>query len=89
MKKILILAIILTGCANQHVQQSFNRNDMVGFTTDCSRAQQQVDYLQGRITTYIEYFQSHNPPTLEDRRYYSTLKNNIWSLRASCSALQR
>lgn len=88
MKKLLILAIILTGCASQHVQQSFDRNDMVGFKTDCGRPQQQVDYLQDRITAYLEYFQSRTL-TLEDRRYYSTLKNNIWSLRASCSVLQR
>ena len=88
MKKLFILAIILTGCASQHVQQSFDRNDMVGFKTDCGRAQQQVDYMQVRVNAFLEYFQSRTP-TLEDRRYYSTLKNNIWSLRASCSALQR
>ena len=88
MKKLLILAIILTGCASQQVQQSFDRNGMDGFTPNCGRAQQQVDYLQGQVTAYLEYFQSRTP-TLEDRRYYSTLKNNIWSLRASCSALQR
>jgi hypothetical protein len=88
LKKLLILAIILTGCASQHVQQSFDRNDMIGFTPDCGRPQQQVDYLQSRIDAYREYFKDR-PPTLEDQRYMSTLKNNLWSLRSSCSALQR
>ena len=81
------IAIVLVGCATRPVEP-FNRNDMVGFKTDCSRPQQQVDYLQSRIDAYREYFKDR-PPTLEDQRYMSTLKNNLWSLRSSCSALQR
>lgn len=79
---------MLTGCAGQYAQSSFDRSDMINFKTNCGQAQNQVDYLQRRIDSYLEYFQSH-PITLDDRRYYSELKNNIWSLRASCSALQR
>jgi len=80
--------ILFTGCATQPAQSSFDRSDMIGFKSDCGQARSQVDYLQTRIDAYHAYFKS-NPITLEDRRYYSKLKNNIWSLRASCSALQR
>jgi hypothetical protein len=81
------IAVVLVGCATKPVEL-FNHNDMVGFQNDCGRAQQQVDYLQARIDAYREHFKDR-PPTLEDRRYMSTLKNNLWSLRSSCSALQR
>jgi hypothetical protein len=82
-----VMAIALVGCAVKPVEP-LDRNDMVGFKTDCGRAQQQVDYLQSRIDAYREYFKDR-PPTLEDQRYMSKLKNNLWSLRSSCSALQR
>ena len=85
--KLFIIGILLAGCATRPAVP-FDRSDMVGWKNDCARAQQQVDYLQSRVNTYLEYFQNR-PPTLEDRRYYGTLKNNIWSLRSSCSALQR
>ena len=84
-KWTFLLVLLATGCASQ--PQSFNELDMVNFKTDCGQARYQVDYLQRRIDAYNEWFKSH-PITLEDRRYYSTLKNNIWSLRSSCSALQ-
>jgi hypothetical protein len=80
--------ILFAGCATHPTQSSFDRSDMMGFKADCGQARSQVDYLQARIDAYHAYFKS-NPITLEDRRYYSKLKNNIWSLRASCSALQR
>ena len=80
--------ILFAGCATQPTQSSFDRSDMIGFKTDCGQARSQVDFLQSRIDAYHAYFK-YNPITLEDRRYYSKLKNNIWSLRSSCSALQR
>ena len=79
--------IILSGCATKP-PATFDRNDMVGWQNNCGRAQQQVDYLQSRIDAYREYFKDHSI-TLEDRRYMGKLKNNIWSLRSSCSALQQ
>jgi hypothetical protein len=89
MRFLLFCTVILfTGCATQPMQSSFDRSDMIGFKSDCGQARSQVDYLQTRIDAYHAYFRS-NPITLEDRRYYTRLKNNIWSLRASCSALQR
>lgn len=87
MKILLLSFILLTGCATQPAQP-FDRSDMINFKTDCGRARQQTDYLQSRITEFHNYFQNR-PTTLEDRRYYSKLKNNLWSLRSSCSALQR
>jgi hypothetical protein len=86
-KLFLATLITISGCAIQPTA-SFDRSDMINFKTNCGQAQNQVDYLQRRIDAYHAYFQSH-PITLDDRRYYSELKNNIWSLRASCSALQR
>jgi hypothetical protein len=88
MKKLFFVSVIvLTGCATQ-APQAFDRSDMVGFKPDCGRAKSQVAYLQTRIEAYNAYFQSR-PITLEDRRYYSKLKNSVWVLRSSCSALQR
>lgn len=88
MKKALFLvAFGLVGCATQ-TPQTFDRSDMAGFKLDCGQAKSQVAYLQTRIDAYNVYFQSR-PTTLEDRRYYGKLKNSIWSLRSSCSALQQ
>ena len=85
---VSLVAVLLVGCASQAPANStFDRSDMTNFETNCARAKQQVDYLQTRIDAYHAYFQTHII-TLEDRRYYSKLKNNIWSLRSSCSALQ-
>jgi hypothetical protein len=87
MKKLFLVSIIvLSGCATH--PQNFDRTDMTVFKPDCGQARAQVDYLQQRINEYHAYFKSH-PITEQDRRYYTRLKNNIWSLRASCSALQR
>ena len=89
MTRLMLLSLVIwfAGCATQPTQ-SFDRSAMNGFKADCSRARAQVDFLQQQIDAYHQHFRSH-PITTEDRRYYSRLKNNIWSLRASCSALQR
>ena len=86
-KQLLIISsIALVGCATRPAT-SFDRGDMVGWKNDCGRAQQQTEYLQARVNAYREYFKDH-PITIEDQRYMGTLKNNLWSLRSSCSALQ-
>jgi hypothetical protein len=85
---VVLVALTLSACATSGPAVQFDRSDMMGFKADCGQARSQVDYLQARIDAYHAYFKS-NPITLEDRRYYTRLKNNIWSLRASCSALQR
>lgn len=85
--KFVAVGIILTGCATQPAA-TIDYSDMVGFKNDCGRAQQQVDYLQSRINAYRDYIKDRTP-TLEDQRYMGKLKNNLWSLRSSCSALQR
>jgi hypothetical protein len=43
----------------------------------------QIDSLQKQIDAYQAYHQTVTP-TLEDRRYYGKLKNNLWSLRSTC-----
>lgn len=85
--KLFFVGIILAGCATQP-PVTFDRSDMVGWKNDCGQAQQQVDYLQNRVNAYREYYKDH-PITIEDQRYMGKLKNNLWSLRSSCSALQR
>jgi hypothetical protein len=84
----LLVAILVSGCATQTPAPGFDRSDMANFVPDCGQAQRQVDYLKGRITAFHEYFQSR-PVSAEDRKYYTRLKNNLWSLRSSCSVLQR
>ena len=88
MKILLLTILVLAGCATQPASQPFDRSDMNNFKMDCGRARQQVDYLQSRITAFHDHFKN-SPTTLEDRRYYTKLKNSLWSLRSSCSALQR
>ena len=88
MRLVLFLAVIfLVGCAGQ-TEKSYYPADMKTFVASCSQAQAQVDFLSQKIDEYQEYHRTY-PITLEDRRYYGLLKNNIWSLRSSCSVLQR
>jgi hypothetical protein len=88
MRAILFLAVIsMFGCASQP-ERTYQPADMTTFIASCSRAKSQVDFLSQKINEYLEYHRTY-PPTLEDRRYYEKLKNTIWSLRSSCSALQR
>ena len=82
-----MISVMLVGCATKPAA-TFTRTDLDGWQNDCSQAQRQVDYLQNRLTAYREYFKDH-PVTQDDRRYLSKLKNNLWSLRSSCSVLQR
>jgi hypothetical protein len=85
--KLGIVSAILVGCATRPAQP-FMLNDLDGWQNDCGRARQQVEYLQQRLDAYREYYKDH-PITLESQRYMGKLKNNLWSLRSSCSALQR
>jgi hypothetical protein len=78
----LVGVIVLGGCASQS-EKSYHPADMTNFIANCGSAKSQIDFLAQRIDEYNVYHQSH-PPTLEDRRYYEKLKNNIWSLRSSC-----
>lgn len=79
---IPVVAVSLIGCASQP-QQKYYPADMTNFIASCQQASTQIDFLQQKINEYNEYHKD-NPPTLEDRRYYSKLKNNLWSLRSSC-----
>jgi hypothetical protein len=85
--KAIAVGLILTGCATKP-PATVDRADMVSWKNDCGRAQQQVEYLQSKIDAYREYYKDH-PITIDDRRYMGQLKNNIWSLRSSCSGLQQ
>ena len=80
---IILSAVVLVGCASQP-QQKYYPADMNNFIANCNQASSQIDFLTQRIDEYNEYHRT-NPPTLEDRRYYGKLKNNLWSLRSSCS----
>jgi uncharacterized lipoprotein YmbA len=84
MLKIVIVTVVVTlaGCASQ-AQSKYYPADMTNFIASCQQAKTQMDFLSQKINEYDEYHRT-NPPTLEDRRYYSNLKNNLWSLRSSC-----
>ena len=77
------LVVALVGCAGQP-QATYRPADMKNFIPNCRDAKMQIDYLQQKINEYNAYHQT-NVPTLEDRRYYGKLKNNLWSLRSSCN----
>ena len=85
MIKILVLVgvIVLGGCASQP-EKPYYPADMKNFVASCQQAKNQIPFLTEKID---EYHRTH-PITLEDRRYFEKLKNNLWSLRSSCSAKQ-
>ena len=86
-KGFVALALItLAGCASQQAG-AYRRADVTNFKPDCQVARSQIDYLNRLIDEYLAYGrQDPKALTLEDRRYYEKLKNNLWSLRSSCSA---
>jgi uncharacterized lipoprotein YmbA len=85
---VLCLSIWLTGCATHSATATFDLSDMNNFKPDCEQAKVQGFYLQQRITAFHNYFDGRSL-NLEQRQYYTKLKNNLWSLRSSCSALQQ
>ena len=87
MRVILFLAVIsMVGCASQP-EKPYYPADMKNFVAGCNQAKNQIAFLTEKIDEYNEYHRTH-PITLEDRRYFEKLKNNLWSLRSSCSAKQ-
>jgi hypothetical protein len=89
MLKILIFigTIALVGCASSPPEKPYTPADMTNFRANCLIAKVQIDSLQQKINEYLAYHQNR-PPTLDDRRYYGKLKNNLWALRSTCSAKQ-
>jgi len=82
MKTLLLTILLLAGCASQP-EKAYHPADMKNFIASCNQANSQIDFLAQKISEYNEYHRD-NPPTLEDRRYYGKLKNNLWSLRSTC-----
>lgn len=89
MIKFLLSIVIafLVGCTSQPTK-TYQPANMSAFVPNCRIANAQIDMLTRYIDEYNEYYRTH-PVTREDQRYYGRLKNSIWSLRSSCSALQR
>jgi len=83
---VLVGVIVLGGCASQP-EKPYYPADMKTFVASCQQAKNQIPFLIQKIDEYHEYHRTH-PITLEDRRYFEKLKNNLWSLRSSCSAKQ-
>lgn len=84
---IILGTVALVGCASQP-EKTYYPPNMTNFIASCAQARTQIDYLTQEINNYNEYYKNQ-PTTLESRRTYSRMKNAIWSLRSSCSALQR
>lgn len=85
--KLSVISILLVGCATQPTQ-TFVLTDLDNWQNDCGQAKRQSEYLQRRLDAYREYYKDH-PTTPQSQKYIGKLKNNLWSLRSSCSALQR
>jgi hypothetical protein len=85
-----VITLLISGCASQPIKPGYDISDFDNLKPDCGQAQAQVAYLKSRIDEFHAYFGA-NPGQLTQpyRQYYTRLKNNLWSLRASCSALQR
>lgn len=80
----IVVTVALVGCASQPATP-YAPADMTNFVANCRVAKTQIDFLNQKITEYQAHFQNRTP-TLVDQRYYGKLKNNIWSLRSTCSA---
>ena len=87
---IVACALILVGCASQPSRAGYDISNYDTLRTDCSGGQAQITYLKSRIDEFHVYFRA-NPGQLTQphRQYYTRLKNNLWSLRSSCAALQQ
>ena len=81
---IPVILVVLVGCANRAPEKEYSPADMKNFVANCKIAKIQIDFLQQKIAEFLEYHQTH-PLTVEDRKYYGRLKNNLWSLRSTCS----
>ena len=81
---VMIGAVILAGCASQPAP-TYQRADMTNFVPNCKIAKIQIDFLQKQIDEYLVYWRTQTV-TLDDQRYFGKLKNNLWSLRSTCSA---
>jgi hypothetical protein len=84
---IILGAMALVGCASQP-EKTYHPPNMTNFVVSCAQARTQLEYLTQEINDYNEYYKNRST-TVEDRRTYGRMKNAIWSLRSSCSALQR
>ena len=84
---IFIGAFVLVACAGSP-DKKYQLPDMDSFKASCYEAKAQVDYLTVQIDEYIQYYKNY-PTTLESRRAMGSMKNALWSLRSSCSVLQR
>jgi hypothetical protein len=84
--KLAVVSTVLVGCATKPAP-TFTFTDLDNWQNDCGQAKRQSEYLQQRLDSYREYFKDH-PITPQSQRYVGKLKNNLWSLRSSCSALQ-
>ena len=81
---VIVGAVVLTGCASSPPAKPYYPADMTNFIASCQQAKSQIDFLQREIDAYLEYHKTV-PVTLEDQRYFGRLKNNLWSLRSTCS----
>ena len=80
-------ASVLVACAGSP-DKKYQLPDMDSFKPSCYEAKTQVDYLTVQIDEYIQHYKTY-PTTLESRRVMGSMKNVLWSLRSSCSVLQR
>jgi hypothetical protein len=86
----LCAVIVLSACSTQPIKPGYDISDFDNLRPDCGQAQSQAVYLKSRIDEFHAYFGSRpDQLTQPYRQYYTRLKNNLWSLRASCSVLQR
>ena len=81
---VMVGTVILVGCASQPAP-TYQQADMTNFVPNCKIAKIQIDFLQKQTDAYLAYWRTQMV-TLEDQRYFGKLKNNIWSLRSTCSA---
>ena len=87
LKYLIFLGVsILVGCASQP-EKNYQLPDMSSFKPNCRAAKAQVDYLSEQLDEYRQHYKTQ-PITLESRRALGRMKNALWSLRSSCSALQ-
>jgi hypothetical protein len=90
MKLAFVLAMVLTGCASTAVKPKggipLGQLEQIRVTqSDCSVIDQRISYIENQLRLRGTFWMNPEDLTEEDRKYNSTGKIIIWSLRIGCS----
>ena len=78
MKAIILLALILAGCATQHRAPAYNIHNTY---IDCTNRAEFEAYFNRQLS--LTNMDRVNSDPME-RQYYAAIKDRLWTLRSTC-----